>query len=77
MGRYGPITPFPTSRGIEQASLIEYCQRNQSCLLCDYVELERAAGERIVCENEHFVALVPFWAMWPFELLLCSKKPCR
>jgi UDPglucose--hexose-1-phosphate uridylyltransferase len=57
----------------EQASLIEYRQHNRRCLLCDYVELERAAGERVVCENEHFVALVPFWAIWPFELLLCSK----
>jgi len=64
---------IPNVPCLEQASLIEYSHRNQSCLLCDYVELERAAGERIVCENEHFLALVPFWAIWPFELMLCSK----
>jgi UDPglucose--hexose-1-phosphate uridylyltransferase len=65
---------IPNEPRKEQASLIEYQQRNQSCLLCDYVELERAARERVVCENEHFVAVVPFWAVWPFELLLCGKS---
>ncbi len=65
---------IPNVPRLEQTSLIEYRQRNHSCLLCNYVELERAAGERIVCEDEHFVALVPFWAIWPFELLLCSKS---
>ncbi|HZD33199.1 MAG TPA: UDP-glucose--hexose-1-phosphate uridylyltransferase [Candidatus Angelobacter sp.] len=58
----------------EQIALAAYLQRKQSCLLCDYVRMERAAGERVVCENEHFIALVPFWAVWPFELLVCSKE---
>jgi UDPglucose--hexose-1-phosphate uridylyltransferase len=58
----------------EQASLIDYQERNHKCLLCDYVDLERTSGERVVCENEHFVAVVPFWAIWPFELLLCSRR---
>jgi UDPglucose--hexose-1-phosphate uridylyltransferase len=31
------------------------------------------ARDRIVCENSHFVALVPFWAVWPFEVMLLSK----
>jgi UDPglucose--hexose-1-phosphate uridylyltransferase len=57
----------------EQSALLEYQQRNRSCLLCDYVELERANGERVICENDSFVALVPFWAVWPFEIMLCSK----
>ena len=65
---------IPNVPRIEQASLIEYRQLNQSCLLCDYIEIERASNERIVCENEHFVAVVPFWATWPFEILLCSKN---
>ncbi|HZM10485.1 MAG TPA: UDP-glucose--hexose-1-phosphate uridylyltransferase [Candidatus Limnocylindrales bacterium] len=65
---------IPNVPRLEQESLTEYRHRNGSCLLCDYVELERAAGERIVCENEHFLALVPFWAVWPFEILLCSKS---
>jgi UDPglucose--hexose-1-phosphate uridylyltransferase len=51
-----------------------YHQRNGRCLLCDYVALEQKSGERIVCANDSFVALVPFWAVWPFELLLVSRR---
>src|SRR5690606_11437002 len=42
--------------------------------LTDYIELEQKKQERIVCENEHFIALVPFWAVWPFETLVVSKR---
>jgi UDPglucose--hexose-1-phosphate uridylyltransferase len=41
-----------------------------ACLLCDYLAVELKEGERIVCQNESFVALVPFWAVWPFETLV-------
>jgi UDPglucose--hexose-1-phosphate uridylyltransferase len=58
----------------EQRALTSYQERNHTCLLCDYVELERCVGERVVCENEYFVVLVPFWAVWPFEILLCSRS---
>jgi UDPglucose--hexose-1-phosphate uridylyltransferase len=44
------------------------------CLLCDYVELEERQRERLVYENEGFVAMVPFWAVWPFEVLICSRR---
>ncbi len=44
------------------------------CLLCEYVETERARRERIVFENEDFTALVPWWAVWPFEVLLVSRR---
>jgi UDPglucose--hexose-1-phosphate uridylyltransferase len=58
----------------EQQSQMKYHDEHHSCLLCDYVRLERQSGERIVCENEHFVALVPFWAVWPFEVLVLSTR---
>ncbi len=48
-----------------------------SCLLCDYLKLEDAAAERIICENEYFVALVPFWACWPYEILLLPRRHMR
>ncbi len=48
------------------------------CLLCEYLATEQAAASahqgRIVFENEHFVALVPWWAVWPFEVLLMSRR---
>lgn len=43
-------------------------------LLSDYVELELRQGARIVLQNEHFVALVPFWAVWPFETMIVSRR---
>lgn len=43
------------------------------CLLCDYLEVELDDGERIVTGNEHFTALVPFWAVWPFETLVLPR----
>ena len=44
------------------------------CLLCEYVRLEQSARERIVDENDHFLALVPFWAVWPFEIMVLPKR---
>ena len=61
----------------EQDSQLAYLKNHGSCLLCDYLELERKAGSRIVCENDDFLALVPFWAVWPFEILLVSKHHTR
>ncbi|HTS11160.1 MAG TPA: UDP-glucose--hexose-1-phosphate uridylyltransferase [Candidatus Limnocylindrales bacterium] len=45
-----------------------------TCLLCDYRKQEEAAGERLVCGNEFFLAVVPFWAVWPFETLVMPKR---
>lgn len=47
-------------------------------LLADVLAEELAYGERIVVENAHWVALVPFWARWPFETLLLPRRgvPC-
>jgi UDPglucose--hexose-1-phosphate uridylyltransferase len=50
-------------------------ERNGSTLLGDYLELELDLDERIVVENGHFVVLVPFWAFWPFETLVISRRP--
>ncbi len=43
-------------------------------LLGAYLELEVQRGERLVCHNEAWVALVPFWAVWPFEVLLIPRR---
>lgn len=44
-------------------------------LLAEYLALEMDRGERIVCANDSFAALVPFWAVWPFEALLLPRRP--
>jgi UDPglucose--hexose-1-phosphate uridylyltransferase len=46
-------------------------------LLLDYLEVERQRPDRVVCENDHWVGLVPYWATWPFELLLIPRRPVR
>ncbi|HTM35462.1 MAG TPA: UDP-glucose--hexose-1-phosphate uridylyltransferase [Terriglobales bacterium] len=51
-----------------------YWNENHSCLLCEYVELEEKQDARIVCSNPGFIAVVPFWAVWPFEVLVCSRR---
>ncbi len=51
-----------------------FLKNHKSCLLCDYTGLEDRQKIRIVCQNESFVALVPFWAVWPFEILICSRR---
>jgi len=45
-----------------------------TCLLCDYLETEFGEDARIVISNDHFVALVPFWAVWPFEVLVVPRR---
>jgi UDPglucose--hexose-1-phosphate uridylyltransferase len=52
----------------------EYMDKKGSCLLCDYLKLELEEKERVVCENEHFAVIVPYWATWPFETILMSKR---
>jgi UDPglucose--hexose-1-phosphate uridylyltransferase len=65
---------IPNDPAKEQASLAGYQQDHGNCLLCEYISLERASGERVVVENEHFLVVVPFWATWPFETMLLSKR---
>lgn len=65
---------LPNEPAKEQASLLEYRARNNSCLLCDYLKLESERRDRLVCENEAFAVVVPYWAVWPFETLVLSKR---
>jgi UDPglucose--hexose-1-phosphate uridylyltransferase len=56
------------------ASQRSYFERTGRDLLGDYVEQEKRDGARLVCANEHWVALVPFWAVWPFETMLVPTR---
>ena len=51
-----------------------YLETHGTCLLCRYQEEESARKERIVGETERFLAVVPFWAVWPFETLVMPKE---
>ena len=54
-----------------------YAQKYSACLLCEYLQLEKRNQSRLVLENDHFVALVPFWAVWRFEVLVVSRQHAR
>jgi len=64
----------PNEPAKEIARQSEYFDETGACLLCDYLRVEMASGERIVGENDDFAALVPFWAVYPFEILLLGKR---
>ena len=64
----------PNEPSKEQAALAAYRSSRRNCLLCDYQNLEHSLRQRIVCRNRHFTALVPFWAVWPFETLLIGRR---
>ena len=49
-------------------------ERHGSDLVGDYLAEELKSGERVVCRNESWVALVPYWAVWPFELMLVPTR---
>ena len=51
-----------------------YLRSKNRCLLCDYILAEQRQRERILFENDGFITLVPFWAVWPFEVLVCSRR---
>ncbi|MEQ1547672.1 MAG: UDP-glucose--hexose-1-phosphate uridylyltransferase [Chakrabartia sp.] len=50
-----------------------YYENNDSPMLFDLAERESARGERVVVKNEHWVAIVPYWASWPFETLVLPR----
>ena len=52
----------------------DYFSKNKSSLLGDYLKQELALKERVIFENEDFVVLTPFWAIWPFEVMIAPKK---
>jgi UDPglucose--hexose-1-phosphate uridylyltransferase len=65
---------IPNEPAVELATQREHLEQHEVALLSSYLALEMKQKERIVAENESWVALVPFWAIWPFELLVLPKR---
>ncbi|MDF1504616.1 UDP-glucose--hexose-1-phosphate uridylyltransferase [Roseisolibacter sp. H3M3-2] len=65
--------PLHAARELERQR--DHHARHRRTLLADYLALEARGGERTVVENDHWVALVPFWAVWPFETLVVPRRP--
>ena len=65
---------IPDEPARETEQMQRHYARHGRTLLTDYLAQELDAEARIVCANRHFVALVPFWAVWPFETLVVSRR---
>lgn len=65
---------IPNEPARELQCQADYYARTGKCLLCSVLKSELHSGERIIAANDHFTALVPFWAVWPFEVLLLSNR---
>ncbi len=73
-GQIWATEALPTEVAKECGRLAAYRIEKGRCLLCDYLALEVRGGERVVCENDTFAVIVPFWAVWPYETLVLSKR---
>ena len=65
---------LPNEVAKEQASQLAWRGEHGTCLLCEYGALERSTGERVVEDNDSFLVVVPFWAVWPFETAVIAKR---
>ena len=72
-GQIWATRSLPMYPAVEAARQAAHLNQEGKCLLCTYLETELARGERIIFENDSFVALVPFWALWPFEAMILPK----
>jgi len=64
----------PSEVAKEVAAQRDYADEKGACLLCEVLRLEMEQQQRVVMENESFVALVPFWAVWPFETMVIARR---
>jgi UDPglucose--hexose-1-phosphate uridylyltransferase len=51
-----------------------YFEERGTVLLCEYLALEESIGERMVAANASFAAVVPYWAVWPFEVMVLPRR---
>lgn len=64
--------PVEPSKELEQQNI--YFDKYGRTLLSDYLEAELKNGQRLILENDSFAVLVPFWAVWPYESIIISKR---
>ena len=68
---------LPNEARKEDHHQLQYFRKHGRTLLSDYLAEELKDRARIVEENDQWVALVPYWAVWPFEILLLPRRPAR
>lgn len=66
---------IPDEPAKELKQQVKYFKKHGQTLLADYLDLELKLHERVVVKNDHFAVIVPYWAFWPFETLVISRRP--
>ena len=64
----------PVEPAKELGMQTDWLKENGSVLLADYLAAELSAKRRIVDLNTHFATMVPWWATWPYELLVLPRR---
>jgi len=67
-----PYVPPHIERELDQSR--KHQQQTGHCLICDILVDERQDGRRVVCENEDFTAVIPFFARYPYEVHIFSRR---
>jgi UDPglucose--hexose-1-phosphate uridylyltransferase len=77
-GQIWTSTGTPEEPALELQQFQKYREEHKGChMLEDYAKLEMEKKERIVFQNESFLVVCPWWATWPFEVMILSKKHKR
>ena len=76
-GQLWATSYLPQEAATEELRQQAYYGEHGRTLLADYLTEELRRGERIVAANEHWVVVVPYWAVWPFETLVLPRQACR
>lgn len=76
-GQVWCLDTIPTEVGVEIMNLTKYHKENGAHLLDDYVKLEVKSKERVILQNDSFIVVVPYWALWAFEALVIAKQHLR
>ena len=73
-GQVWAVDALPNELAKEDRQQRQYLADHGRQLLLDYLDLELKEQHRIVAGNDHWLAVVPFWAVWPFEILLMPRR---
>ncbi|WP_298239346.1 UDP-glucose--hexose-1-phosphate uridylyltransferase [uncultured Algibacter sp.] len=72
-GQIWSQSTLPNEVDKKNTQQLAYYKKNKRSLLGDYLDQELEQQERIIFENDGFVVLIPFWAIWPFEAMIVPK----
>ena len=65
---------LPNEAAVSDRNQLQYFKKHGHCMLVEYARKESKSGERTIVENDDWIAVVPYWATWPYQSLLLPKR---